>query len=355
VILAVWLGLVVPLIPIARLSSDAGFFTERRLWLLASPALVALAAEAAAALVRAAARMRTALAVVVVGALMLPSLPALRATQDRISVLWAGEVRHNGLQFEGRAWRPVWEELNHRVREQGSYRVAVPEEYGAALWSFSGAQVVSLWLPGAMKLGYDPKPLTGSGYEERVRRQGRAFVRGVPGLCGLVHPFELDAFVLDRLGDDRVGTFDVWPAAQHRSKDWIDRDASDLERRVGPGVTYRNENAYDALRLEPGAAYTTPWTPGVVDAARVSFYNVTSAPVRAEISSGNVTTPVTVPPGAIFEPIIQDPERRPLGPITVRAVDRVDLLRVEGFEPIPSLAGPEGPFIVAPSRLCRSR
>lgn len=353
VVLAVWLGVVLPLVPIARLTGDAGFFTERRLWLLAAPALVALAAEAAAALVRAAARARLALAALVAGALVLPGLPALVATQDLISTLWYAPVRSNGLQFELAEWRPVWDRLNGEVRAHGSYRIAAPEEYGASLWAYSGAQVVSLWLPGPYKLGYDPKPLTGFGYEERLHRQARAFEQGVPGLCRLVRPFDLDAFVLDRLAGNRIGTVDVWPAAQYR-RNRIARDASDLNRTVGSGLTYRDEGAKDVLVLRPGAAFTAPWKPGAVDVAQVSLQNKTSKPVRAEISSGDTTKVVTVPPVGRIDSTFQDRNYGPLGPVTIRAIDRVDLLRVEGFEPVPSLAGADGPFIVAPGRLCRS-
>jgi hypothetical protein len=353
VVLAIWLGIVAPLIPIARLTGDAGFFTERRLWLLAAPALVALAAEAAAALVRAAARAQLVLAAVVAGALVLPGVPALIATQDLISTLWYAPVRSNGLQFNEAEWSPVWDQLNHQVREHGSYQIAAPEEYGASLWAYSGAQVVSLWLPGPYKLGYDPKPLTGFGYEERVHRQAEAFGRGVPGLCGLARPFELDAFVLDRLAGDRIGTFDVWPAAQYR-RDRIDRNTSDLNRVVAPGLRYRDEGAKDVLALEPGAGFTTSWSPGAVDVARVSFQNRKQKPARVEISSGDTTKVFTVPPVARIDTIFQDRAYRALGPITVRAVDRVDLMRVEGFEPVPSLAGPDGPFIVTPGRLCPS-
>jgi hypothetical protein len=352
VVLAVWLGVLAPMIPVARFFSDAGFFTERRLWLLASPALVALAAEAAAALVRTAARVRPALAVGVAAALVIPGVPALLATQDHISILWYGPVRENGLRFEPAEWQPVWDQLNHEVRVHGTYRVSAPEEYGSSLWGFSGAQVISLWLPGPYKLGYEPEAVTGFGYEERVDLQARAFERGVSGLCGLVRPFELDAFVLDRLGGDRIGTYDVWPAAEHRP-DRIDRDESDLNRRVGPGVFYRDENAKDTLHLDPGAAYTSPWSPGVVDVARVSIQNSSADPARAEISSGDTTTAVTVPSESRIDALFQDGDHLPLGPITVRAVNGIELLRIEGFEPIPSLAGPDGPFIVAPERLCR--
>src|SRR5262249_61826186 len=110
------------------------------------------------------------LAVLVAGALLLPGLPALVATQDLISTLWYAPIRSNGLQFEPAEWSPVWDQLNREVRERGSYQVAAPEEYGASLWAYSGAQVVSLWLPGPYKLGYDPKPLTSYGDEQRLPR-----------------------------------------------------------------------------------------------------------------------------------------------------------------------------------------
>jgi len=353
VIIAIWLGLLAPLLPISRFSSDAGFFTERRVWLLASPALVALAAEAAATLVRAATRMRLAVGMLAIATLVVPGVPALGATQNEISALWYEPIKDNGLRFPSGEWRPVWDQLNHEVRDHGSYHVAAPEEYGSTLWAFSGAQVVSLWLPGPYKLGYEPKPLTGFGYEERVRRQARGFRRGVPGLCGLVRPFGLNAFVLDRLAGDRIGTVDVWAAAQYR-RDRIDRDASDLSRRVAPGLTYRDENLDDVLRLDRGAQYATLWSPGAVDIARVTLQNPSLEPARAEINSGDTTTTITVPPGSTRDALFRDKEGRPLGPVTVRAVDSIDLLRVEGFEPIASLAGPDGPFIVTPRRLCRS-
>src|SRR5262249_39371095 len=169
----------------------------------------------------------------------------------------------------------------------------------------------------------------------------------------IVLSFVIYVCVLVRLGGDRVGTFDVRPASHFR-RNRIDRDVSDLNRTVGPGLTYRDEGAKDVLALKPGAAYTTPWSSGAVDVAELSFQNLRARPARVEISSGDTTKVVTVPPVARIDSIFQDREYRRLGPITVRAVDRVDLLRVEGFEPLPALAGPDGPFIVTPGRLCRS-
>src|SRR5262249_214607 len=227
---------------------------------------------AAATLVRAATRMRLALGMLAIATLVLPGVPALGATQNEISALWYEPIKDNGLQFPSGEWRPVWDQLNHEVRDHGSYQVAAPEEYGSTLWAFSGAQVVSLWLPGPYKLGYEPKPLTGFGYQERVRRQARGFGRGVPGLCGLVRPFGLNAFVLDRLAGDRIGTVDVWPAAQYR-RDRIDRDASDLSRRVAPGLTYRDENLDDVLRLDRRAQYPTPCSPRAPDIAPLTLPN----------------------------------------------------------------------------------
>ncbi|MBA3780021.1 MAG: hypothetical protein H0X16_12130 [Chloroflexi bacterium] len=357
-IVAVWLAVLLPFVVLDRLLGGTDFFSERRVWLMASIPLLLLAAVAATWLVR---RLpgwigATALAAVI----LLTALPATGATQAVVRAQWpSGEAA--GQVLPPSLWGPVWRELNRRVRRQGSYTVLTYDSNAAWTWSFSGAQIVSGWLPGYLKLGFDPEPLTGYSHRERLERLNGAFGTGLPGICELARKMSVDALLLER-HDGLVGTYDLTPASLYRV-DPADRADAPILQQIDPDTTYVAN--FDRLRLKNGATFGLDWrAPNVRQlVVEVRTNERFEQPILRVSGTGEV---VQLGQGA--QPgyqrfTIQTPGG--LGrPIEIRALRPFHLMRVTGYERLELLdglggrqgsGGPDGPFLAAPRRLCGNR
>ena len=361
-IVAVWLGWLVLVASAAAVLGIDGVLPARRAVLLASLPFAALAADGLAALVEAVSRARwsaVAAVAMAVAVVIVPSLPALGETQAWVDDRWVGPVAVNDVVFDGPTWAPIWEDLSGRLRDDRGFSVLTYEPYGSTVWSFTGVPVVSMWLPGTYKLGYDIEETTGFTLEERVELQNAAFARGIPGLCDLAATFDVDAMVLERT-EGRVGTRDLWVASQFRGER-AERDEGDLAWAIGEGLVYLDRNELDAVSIGEGAALTVPWSTPDVRTVRVVVRNREFVPAVVEVRVGDVVETTTVPPRysdaepprrAVVE--LELPDGLTDG-VTIGALEHdVELLRVTGFEEVAGLAGPDGPFVVDVGTLCSS-
>lgn len=346
IVVLIWLVPVLLLLPFAAWGGDAGFFTRRRLLLLACVPLIAIATESVRWI---AARLPVFLVPAMVAVLIVPSLPALKETRAAYERPTSGTVEVNGLSFPADIWSEVWSQINHLVRENGGITVLAPDEYGAAVFAMSGAHVVSLWLPGTFKVGYDPAASTGIGHRERQDKLRVAFRRGISEICELADEFDVGAVLLDRRAN-RLGTRDVWPAAEFRV-DPAGRTAEDLQVLVGSGLRYQDRNNFDVLHLDPGAAYATEWPSAVVDHVEITTRNLSDAPALVTLVSGGRTLEAVVPPGLQTAELMA-PE--PFGgEVQITTDTRIELRRVVGFEETEGVGeGPDGPAVFDPDDLC---
>ena len=102
-----------------------------------------------------------------------------------------------------------WPTSRDRVRADGHHVAVTYDAYEAWVWSLSGAQVPSLWLPGPFKLGFDPERLTGVSYLDRLRAQETAFAGGLPAICDFAAAYRR------RLDPPRRRGRDGRPARRH--------------------------------------------------------------------------------------------------------------------------------------------
>ena len=345
VVFVLWGALLVPLLLLARVSGGSGLFTERRLWLLMSVPLIGAAAIGAREL---ASRIPGAVAAVaVLAVLVLPSVPSALATSDEIDSSWT-PGRFAAKQFDLSRWRPVWQQLNHELRSHGSLTALTYDSYAAATWSFSGARVLSLWL-GPIKLGFEPADLTGLSYLDRVRLLNRGFSGGIGSLCTVTRRAGAEELVLDG-ARGLAGTHDLWLASPHRV-DVADQGKVPARRRVGPGVTYVDDDSEDYLRLAPGAVVRVPWRSRSVERLSFALRPVGGRPARFSATTGRQTAELELDvEGAV-------PLATPGGVegLTMRALGPLELLRVTGFEKVPGLEPPDGPFVVSSGELCGRR
>jgi hypothetical protein len=355
----VWIGAFVPLILVDRVVGGFDLLSERRVWLLVSIPLTVLAASVAIVLAR---RLSPAWGVLALVALIVvPALPATVATYRLVDNAWQ-PGRAGGRDFDAAVWDPLFAELNRRVRNEGGYVVASYDAYETWIWSFSGAQVPSLWLPGPIKLGFNPAVLTGTGHDERVRAQTAAFQAGIGGICELARRFTADAILLDA-EDGLVGLHDISPAAPYRVN-VRERSEATISREISPGITYRDLGSLDVLGLAPGASWSPGWT---LPEARL---------VAIEIA---IPTP---PPGSPIPEAVKDPALRisvggrsvDIGPrlavgfhhltipvddglagdLTIEALLPIDLIRLTAFSPMPGVQAPNGPVLMATESWCGS-
>jgi hypothetical protein len=262
--------------------------------------------------------------------------------------------------FDATAWDPIFSDLTTRVRADGRHVAITYDAYEAWVWSFSGAQVPSLWLPGPFKLGFDPERLTGVSYLDRLRAQEAAFTGGRAAICDFAARFDGGSILLD-VEDGLVGLRDITPASAYRV-DPRDRSASTIERDLGGGISYVDQGGSDVLRLTAGAR----WEPSFRDpAARLvaveievplpqpgAPIGVTTAPlIEIDGGRGPIQFGMGLEPG--FARVVVPVDGVGDG-FAVRALGDVDLLRVTAFEPLPGVALPvdHGPVRFDPSTLC---
>lgn len=349
-----WLAACLPLIAIDRLLGGSDLLSERRAWLLMSIPLTILAAATASTI---AGRLRSGWAVAfLVVVLLAPSVPGTVATARLVRNAWE-PGRAGGRIFDPKAWEPIFAELNARVRADGRHVAVTYDAYETWVWSFSGAQVPSLWLPGPFKLGFDPSVLTGVGQVERWARQKAAFEGGRPAICSYVAVSGAGSIVLD-VEQGQVGTFDETPALPYRV-DPRQRSDATIDRAIEPGVTYLDLGGLDLLRFAPGRTWRPTFRSPAVRLLSIEFL-VTPPPgelVQPDVlgaittGSGTETFGQGLPPGParLVVPVDGVDDR-----LVISAAGTLDLVRVTGFEPLADLALPasDGPVRLPPSVFC---
>ncbi|MEA2611852.1 MAG: hypothetical protein QOG32_1578, partial [Chloroflexota bacterium] len=254
----VWIVAFVPLILIDRALDDADIVSERRVWLLVS---VPLTIVAAATLTLIATRLRPAAFVAALAvAVVLPSVPGTVATYRLVRDAW-DPGRAGGRVFDAKAWDPIFSDLTRRVRVEGHHVAVTYDAYEPWVWSLSGAQVPSLWLPGPFKLGFDPARLTGVGYLDRLRAQEAAFAGGRQAICAFSAAYHAGSILLDVEGG-MVGLLDVAPASAYRVDPRLRSDDT-IQRDLGGGLSYIDRGGLDVLHMTAGST----WAPAFRDAA----------------------------------------------------------------------------------------
>jgi hypothetical protein len=352
----VWIAAFVPLIVLDRASGGFDLLSERRVWLILSIPLTVLAASVAVVVVR---RLRPAWAVAfIVLVLIVPSAPGAIGTGREIANAWT--PGHAGGQvFDTATWDPLFAELNRRVRANGRYVVATYDAYETWVWSFSGAQVPSAWLPGPVKLGFDPAKLTGTGQVDRVAAQTAAFQGGRTGICAFARAVSADAVLLDARSG-RLGLRDITPAAPYRV-DPRQRDETSIVRPVLPGIEYRDRGSVDVLALAP----TARWMPGWEDPA------ATQLAIDVGVPAPDPASPARAQPAPVLLRVsdssgsqevgglgpgyhrIALPFARGIHPdLAIEAVAPFDLMRATAFEPAPDAPATDGPVLLSVAGVC---
>jgi len=350
---------VLPLVAVDRVIGGSDLVSERRLWLLLSIPLTLLAGWTAAAIIGRLPLISATLAVGLV--LIAPSIPGTIATASLVRDTWE-PGRAGGRQFDAAAWDPLFADLLDRVERDGRHVTLTYDAYATWVWSFSGSQVPSLWLPGPFKLGFDPAVLTGTGYLERVRSQEAAFDGGLPAICAWARASGAGSIVLD-VRSGRLGILDTTAGSAYRV-DPADRSEATIRRTVGEGLTYLDLGGYDALRLAPGASWSPSFEapPGslvivewTVPVALIGRDGVTAGDLfRVEAGAGSLLAGAGLTSGFARVAVEAGPDG---GPIVVTALRDTDLLRATAFVPSDAVASgsggaSDGPSRFDPTRLC---
>ncbi len=358
-IFLVWIVAFLPLVIVDRLVDGSDLVSERRIWLLVSIPLIVVAAATLALI---ASRLRSVVAVVaLVAVVVLASVPGTVASVRLVRDAWE-PGRAGGRVFDANAWDPIFSDLTRRVRADGHHVAITYDAYAAWVWSFSGAQVASLWLPGPFKLGFDPERLTGVSYLDRLRAQEIAFEGGLPTICDFTRAFDGRSILLD-IEDGLVGLHDVSPASPYRV-DPRDRSAETIQRDLGGGITYFDRGGYDVLHMTPGSHWKPTFR--APDARLLAVEIVVPVP-RPGVPSATTTAPlIEIDTGAGAAPVafgegLEPGWARVVVPVdgvgddvTIRGLSDVDLLRVTAFEPLPGVTLPvdHGPVRFEPGTLC---
>jgi hypothetical protein len=352
----IWIAAFVPLIALDRAIGGFDLLSERRVWLVLSIPLTVLAASVAVLVARTL-RPRWALAFLLV-VLIVPSVPGAIGTSREIANAWT-PGRAGGRVFDAATWDPLFAELNRRVRTNGRYVVATYDAYETWVWSFSGAQVPSMWLPGPFKLGFDPARLTGTGQAQRVSAQTEAFQSGRGGICSFARAISADAVLLD-VESGNVGLRDIAPAAPYRV-DPRARNETSISRLVAPGIEYRDRGSVDALGLSPGSR----WAPGWEDPSATllaieltvalapgsSPGQAVAAPVLLRVSDASGMHEIGGLGPGFHRVLVPIPDG--IHPnLSIEAIAPFDLQRVTAFEPAPDLAAADGPIVVSVPAAC---
>jgi hypothetical protein len=356
-IFVAWIAAFLPLIALSRVVPALDLFTERRLWLVISLAVMGLATCGIVVVTK-----RTpavVLAALVIVTVALPSIPANQATVRRVrnavNVAWRPGNAGMARQLDVAKWRVAMRQLNGLVRQQGRANVVTYDSYGAWAWSFSGAQVINLWTPGPFKLGFDPKKLTGKSYLERNSLLQAAFDAGPAGICALAASESADAILL-RTYRGLVGLYDRSLASPYRL-DPAERPDAPIVREVEPGVWYVDVNVRDGLRLQPGATLTIPWA--APDVSRLGLLVAADAFPGSDIVSIKTPTAEARIAGRVKEGLgweyvdITGVE----GGVTITALQEVEVLELTGFAPWTGsrIVAGDGPFVVRTGALCGPR
>jgi hypothetical protein len=350
----VWLVACLPLIAVDRLVGGSDLLSERRTWLLMSIPLMVVAASTATLIVG---RLRPVWAIGFLAVVLVaPSIPGTIATVRTVRTAWVSG-HAGGRIFDARAWDPIFADLSSRVRAEGRHIVVTYDAYETWVWSFSGAQVPSLWLPGPFKLGFDPARLTGISQQDRLTQQEAAFDGGRSSICAFAGAFGAGSIILD-VEQGMVGTFDESPAMPYRL-DPRERSDATVRRVVGPGLTYVDRGSLDVLNLASG----TRWQPRFrAPGARLFAVEFLVDPPPGHLTQpdplGTISTPqgdvsfgqgLPAGPARIVVPVAGIDDR-----VGIDARTGFDLVRVTAFEPFPDvpLSTANGPVRLSPATFC---
>ena len=348
---ATWLAVSVPLALAASALGDLGLITDRRVWLFAAIPMLICATVCVTWVVRKAPLVPALL--VIVALVAVPSYVEAQHTLDTVNLRW-GKVERPDL-YADNDWSPVFTELHNEVVDRGHRVLVAPDGDADFVWTETGAQPFSLWLPGSIKLGFDPKAETGLSYLERVRRSESAFHEGLPGLCRLAR--DQDAALVLRHEGSLLGTRDIRPSARYRVGP-KHRTASSLTRTVAPFTVYDDRNSSEALILFPGATLPLGFAgPGI------KVLDVILEPRYPDVFA-NPRLTLRLPDGREVPPLdkrlgrnsIRLRYRTPAGipdGAQLVAQDRVSIVRVIGYEQVPGFhATGSGPVVVNQAKVC---
>jgi hypothetical protein len=345
-LILVWAASLLPLIALDRVIHGLDLISERRVWLVFSIPALAAAAVAAVGAARASPRPIVAAAAV---AAALAILPGTGATLGQIRSVWpAGQL--GLMSVDPTTWRPVMTALRARTKQDHGLVLGTYDAYGAWAWSFSGAQPISLWLPGWLKLGFDPASATGLSYEERLNLERTAFA-GQGAMCAVASRTDATVFLLDRRSG-LVATYDRTPAMDFRV-DPRDRNAASIRRTVEPGLKYRDNNTFDELDLARGGSYALPWSDPAI--RMVTIEAVLPANIhRASllVSVGDRVRKLRTLGDAPVTYVVETPNGV-VGGLVLTADADVRLFRVSGYVAVAGAAGPDGPFLIETQALCQ--
>jgi hypothetical protein len=262
----VWVLALAPLVLIDRVVPTIEFFSERRIWLLISIGLVVLATVALTELASAfdrpvrfggERRAGPLAAAAVAGLVVVTSLPATGATVTFARTQWRdGSV--GGEMVDVGQWNAAMAALRQRVTTGTNPVVVTYDGMAAWTWSFSGASVADAWLPGFIKLGFDPARMTGFGQLDRAQLVATAFDQGLDGLCSLRSSLGATTLMLETR-DGLVGSFGHSFGAAFRVPPQ-QRDLASTNRAVGNGLTYVDVGTYDGLKVASGESVSVPWS-----------------------------------------------------------------------------------------------
>lgn len=347
----VWLVALLPLVLIGRVTGDAGLVTERRVWFFAALPLIVCATLAAAAGFR---RFRPQIAaMVLVPVIVAPSVFELVQTSHDVAA-WAAPPTGSPLDLQ--LWKPAFADLRRDVIATGGGSVVLaPDNDAIFIWTQTGAQPYSSWISGSIKLGFDPKALTGTGYLTRVHRLADAFDAGLPGVCALARSSHSRLVVLRQL-HGLVGVHDVRPAARFRVGPGH-RDVASTNRTVGPGTRYLDLNATDMVQIEAGSSIELSWGASAsVRTVEVSVSPPTSAAdaVVLKLPDGTTIRPQLHAGGSDLT--FATPRGFPRGSKLVAGTP-IAIERVIGYEAVDGLTvhgPPHAPTVIPTARLCRT-
>jgi hypothetical protein len=349
-----WIVIFAPLLVLGTIAGDLGIITPRRIGQMVTLPIVVFAARGAIDLVSS----RVGLIVVPVLVLALVGLSTAEAfqTRDYVERQWSNDTLGYE-QFRDAAWGPTIDALRDRVRDDGPVTVLAPDNDAAHVWSETGAQPFSLQLPAVIKLGFEPRQATGTGYLERVRATADAFAEGRAGLCRLARRRDLDVAVL-RSANELVAFHDLRPSARWRLAP-VKRSETPMEREVAPGVRYVDRNIFEQVWLDRGAELPLGFSGRdirMVDVEGVGGGAGAVPTVLLRAPSSEPLAPTTIRRGRTTTYRFRTPGGVPPGTMLYAQRD-LRLLRVLGYEDpgegIPAWTGPVSrPVLVTPAALC---
>ena len=345
-ILVIWLAVLVPLLVFDRLAGGSAFAPERRTWLQLSIPIGAIAAFELVSLLR---RVPRPAGAILAGGLIALSVPAMLATLTGLAQVW-DDRRIAGRQWPAEEWDTTLTELRASARDR-PIEVLTYDTEAPWVWSLTGARVFSLWLPGSIKLGFDPEIYTGIGYLDRVGLAAGAFDGGMDGICRLAAERGIQTLVLRSL-DGLVATHDHSFAAPYRT-DPAERSERPPVRRVGNGITYVDTGP-DWLQVDADVRVPIPFSSAGIETVVVEARNMTpDERVRLTLRSGDEVKNQTTGRGSPVQAIRFDLADRAEGDrLTIRADGEVMLLRALGYEAVEFDHPRDGAFAVATDVAC---